>query len=132
MHLSGALGETLSLRPRVYAHFMKLIHMWALKRQHWLQLLCIQLHSPLVHQPVPSALFFCLVQLLFQELSKIAMPVVFNEPLSFLQRLAEYMEHTYLIHQANTTTDSVERMKVSPGSLLPSLIKSHNLDYVCI
>ncbi|XP_076000601.1 oxysterol-binding protein-related protein 1-like isoform X2 [Genypterus blacodes] len=45
------------------------------------------------------------------ELSKIAMPVIFNEPLSFLQRLTEYMEHTYLIHQANTLTDSVERMK---------------------
>ncbi|TKS75050.1 Oxysterol-binding protein-related protein 1 [Collichthys lucidus] len=46
-----------------------------------------------------------------QELSKITMPVIFNEPLSFLQRLTEYMEHTYLIHQANTTSDSVERMK---------------------
>ncbi|XP_037538132.1 oxysterol-binding protein-related protein 1 [Nematolebias whitei] len=45
------------------------------------------------------------------ELSKIAMPVVFNEPLSFLQRLTEYMEHNYLIHQANAATDSVERMK---------------------
>uniref|UniRef100_A0A8C6UKQ8 Oxysterol binding protein like 1A n=1 Tax=Neogobius melanostomus TaxID=47308 RepID=A0A8C6UKQ8_9GOBI len=45
------------------------------------------------------------------ELSKIAMPVIFNEPLSFLQRLTEYMEHTYLIHQALTTTDSIERMK---------------------
>ncbi|XP_016898081.1 oxysterol-binding protein-related protein 1-like isoform X2 [Cynoglossus semilaevis] len=45
------------------------------------------------------------------ELSKIAMPVVFNEPLSFLQRLTEYMEHTYLIQQANAATDSVERMK---------------------
>ncbi|XP_034039799.1 oxysterol-binding protein-related protein 1 [Thalassophryne amazonica] len=45
------------------------------------------------------------------ELSKIAMPVIFNEPLSFLQRLTEYMEHTYLLHQANTSTDSVERMK---------------------
>ncbi|XP_054479056.1 oxysterol-binding protein-related protein 1-like isoform X2 [Anoplopoma fimbria] len=45
------------------------------------------------------------------ELSKIAMPVIFNEPLSFLQRLTEYMEHTYLLHQANATTDSVERMK---------------------
>ncbi|XP_064202597.1 oxysterol-binding protein-related protein 1-like [Anguilla rostrata] len=45
------------------------------------------------------------------ELSKIAMPVVFNEPLSFLQRLTEYMEHTYLIHQANSSSDSVERMK---------------------
>ncbi|KAJ8375944.1 hypothetical protein SKAU_G00065240 [Synaphobranchus kaupii] len=45
------------------------------------------------------------------ELSKITMPVIFNEPLSFLQRLTEYMEHTYLIHQANTMTDSIERMK---------------------
>ncbi|KAM6919500.1 oxysterol-binding protein-related protein 1-like [Lycodopsis pacificus] len=45
------------------------------------------------------------------ELSKIAMPVIFNEPLSFLQRLTEYMEHTHLIHQANATADSVERMK---------------------
>ncbi|KAJ8401521.1 hypothetical protein AAFF_G00384400 [Aldrovandia affinis] len=45
------------------------------------------------------------------ELSKIAMPVVFNEPLSFLQRLTEYMEHTYLIHQANSSSDSIERMK---------------------
>uniref|UniRef100_A0A8C7T437 Oxysterol-binding protein n=1 Tax=Oncorhynchus mykiss TaxID=8022 RepID=A0A8C7T437_ONCMY len=45
------------------------------------------------------------------ELSKIAMPVIFNEPLSFLQRLTEYMEHTYLIHQANAAADSMERMK---------------------
>ncbi|XP_072516337.1 oxysterol-binding protein-related protein 1 isoform X3 [Salminus brasiliensis] len=45
------------------------------------------------------------------ELSKITMPVIFNEPLSFLQRLTEYMEHTSLIHQANESTDSIERMK---------------------
>ncbi|XP_036378061.1 oxysterol-binding protein-related protein 1 isoform X1 [Megalops cyprinoides] len=45
------------------------------------------------------------------ELSKITMPVIFNEPLSFLQRLTEYMEHTYLIHQANALSDSIERMK---------------------
>ncbi|XP_062251359.1 oxysterol-binding protein-related protein 1 isoform X2 [Platichthys flesus] len=45
------------------------------------------------------------------ELSKITMPVIFNEPLSFLQRLTEYMEHTYLIHQANAASDSIERMK---------------------
>lgn len=40
------------------------------------------------------------------------MPVIFNEPLSFLQRLAEYMEHTFLVHQANACSDSVERIKV--------------------
>ncbi|XP_072008157.1 oxysterol-binding protein-related protein 1 isoform X2 [Engystomops pustulosus] len=45
------------------------------------------------------------------ELSKITMPVIFNEPLSFLQRLSEYMEHTYLIHKANQCTDPIERMK---------------------
>ncbi|XP_071371635.1 oxysterol-binding protein-related protein 1 isoform X1 [Centroberyx affinis] len=45
------------------------------------------------------------------ELSKITMPVIFNEPLSFLQRLTEYMEHTYLIHQANASADSIDRMK---------------------
>ncbi|XP_059975238.1 oxysterol-binding protein-related protein 1 isoform X2 [Mesoplodon densirostris] len=45
------------------------------------------------------------------ELSKIAMPVIFNEPLSFLQRLTEYMEHTYLIHKASSFADPVERMQ---------------------
>ncbi|XP_062868500.1 oxysterol-binding protein-related protein 1 isoform X2 [Trichomycterus rosablanca] len=45
------------------------------------------------------------------ELSKITMPVIFNEPLSFLQRLTEYMEHTYLIQRANDSSDSIERMK---------------------
>ncbi|XP_043946349.1 oxysterol-binding protein-related protein 2 [Protopterus annectens] len=46
------------------------------------------------------------------ELSKITMPIVFNEPLSFLQRITEYMEHTYLIHKACLLPDSVERMQV--------------------
>ncbi|XP_074063430.1 oxysterol-binding protein-related protein 1 isoform X2 [Macrotis lagotis] len=45
------------------------------------------------------------------ELSKITMPVIFNEPLSFLQRLTEYMEHTYLIHKASSLSDAVERMQ---------------------
>ncbi|XP_038664487.1 oxysterol-binding protein-related protein 1 isoform X3 [Scyliorhinus canicula] len=45
------------------------------------------------------------------ELSKIAMPVIFNEPLSFLQRLTEYMEHTYLIHEAIVCHNSLERMQ---------------------
>lgn len=48
-----------------------------------------------------------------QELSKIAMPVVFNEPLSFLQRISEYMEHTHLIHKACSLSDSIERMQVN-------------------
>ncbi|XP_012676271.1 oxysterol-binding protein-related protein 2 isoform X2 [Clupea harengus] len=46
------------------------------------------------------------------ELSKIPMPIIFNEPLSFLQRLSEYMEHTYLIHKACTLSDSIDRMQL--------------------
>ncbi|KAL4655458.1 oxysterol-binding protein-related protein 2-like [Arapaima gigas] len=45
------------------------------------------------------------------ELSKITMPIVFNEPLSFLQRITEYMEHTYLIHKACSLSDSADRMQ---------------------
>ncbi|CAL9703296.1 unnamed protein product [Knipowitschia caucasica] len=49
------------------------------------------------------------------ELSKIAMPVVFNEPLSFLQRISEYMEHTHLIHEACSLSDPIDRMQVVAG-----------------
>uniref|UniRef100_A0A674C960 Oxysterol-binding protein n=1 Tax=Salmo trutta TaxID=8032 RepID=A0A674C960_SALTR len=45
------------------------------------------------------------------ELSKITMPIVFNEPLSFLQRITEYMEHTDLINKACSLSDSIERMQ---------------------
>uniref|UniRef100_A0A672R3K5 Oxysterol-binding protein n=1 Tax=Sinocyclocheilus grahami TaxID=75366 RepID=A0A672R3K5_SINGR len=45
------------------------------------------------------------------ELSKITMPIVFNEPLSFLQRISEYMEHTYLIQKACSQSDTIERMQ---------------------
>lgn len=57
------------------------------------------------------SLLWCF-HLLLQELSKIAMPVVFNEPLSFLQRISEYMEHTHLIHKACSLSDSIDRMQV--------------------
>uniref|UniRef100_A0A6Q2Y644 Oxysterol-binding protein n=1 Tax=Esox lucius TaxID=8010 RepID=A0A6Q2Y644_ESOLU len=46
------------------------------------------------------------------DLSKITMPIVFNEPLSFLQRMSEYMQHTHLIHKACTLSDSIDRMQV--------------------
>ncbi|XP_029467659.1 oxysterol-binding protein-related protein 2 isoform X2 [Rhinatrema bivittatum] len=45
------------------------------------------------------------------ELSKITMPIVFNEPLSFLQRITEYMEHIYLINKVCALTDPVARMQ---------------------
>nr|KAF6279345.1 oxysterol binding protein like 2 [Pipistrellus kuhlii] len=45
------------------------------------------------------------------ELSKITMPIAFNEPLSFLQRITEYMEHIYLVHRASRQPKALERMQ---------------------
>uniref|UniRef100_A0A8C0PH64 Oxysterol-binding protein n=1 Tax=Canis lupus familiaris TaxID=9615 RepID=A0A8C0PH64_CANLF len=39
------------------------------------------------------------------------MPIAFNEPLSFLQRITEYMEHVYLIHRASCQPQALERMQ---------------------
>lgn len=41
------------------------------------------------------------------------MPVVFNEPISFLQRITEYMEYSYLLERANVCETPEERMAVS-------------------
>lgn len=52
-----------------------------------------------------------------KELSKITMPVIFNEPLSFLQRMTEYMEYAKLIRIASEQEDPVERMKYIAGNI---------------
>lgn len=56
-----------------------------------------------------------------KELSKITMPVVFNEPLSFLQRLAEYMEYSYLLRLAAEQSDPVVRMQFVAGFAVSAL-----------
>lgn len=45
------------------------------------------------------------------ELSKITMPVAFNEPLSFLQRITEYMEHVFLVQRASSQAQPLDRMQ---------------------
>ncbi|XP_038052477.1 oxysterol-binding protein-related protein 1-like [Patiria miniata] len=57
------------------------------------------------------SLWTVLKQCIGKELSKITMPVVFNEPLSFLQRFCEYTEHCQLLYKAAMSDDPVERMK---------------------
>ncbi|XP_014680753.1 PREDICTED: oxysterol-binding protein-related protein 1-like [Priapulus caudatus] len=52
-----------------------------------------------------------LKQCIGKELSKITMPVVFNEPLSFLQRLAEGMEYISLLDKACDCDDAVDRIQ---------------------
>ncbi|EDW32448.1 GL10436 [Drosophila persimilis] len=46
-----------------------------------------------------------------KDLSKITMPVMLNEPLSFLQRLCEYMEYAQLLTQAARQDTPEDRMK---------------------
>ena len=41
-----------------------------------------------------------------------AISVIFNEPLTFLQRVAEYMEYVYLLHTAASLDDQLQRMQV--------------------
>jgi len=48
-----------------------------------------------------------------KELSKITMPVVFNEPMSFLQRMVEYMEYAELLKQASKCDNALQRLEVT-------------------
>ena len=41
-----------------------------------------------------------------------AFSVIFNEPLTFLQRVAEYMEYVHLLHTAASLDDHLQRMQV--------------------
>lgn len=56
-----------------------------------------------------------------KELSKITMPVVFNEPLSFLQRMTEYMEYARLLQLAAENDNPIERMKYVAGTCSDAL-----------
>ncbi|XP_018330355.1 oxysterol-binding protein-related protein 1 isoform X2 [Agrilus planipennis] len=56
-----------------------------------------------------------------KELSKITMPVVFNEPLSFLQRMSEYMEYSHLLRQATEASDPLTRMQHVAGFAVSAL-----------
>ena len=40
------------------------------------------------------------------------MPIVFNEPISFLQRLTEYVEYSELLDEAVAESDPIKRMEV--------------------
>lgn len=52
-----------------------------------------------------------LKQCIGRELSKITMPVIFNEPLSFLQRIVEYMEYSDILKKASESGDPVKRLE---------------------
>lgn len=43
------------------------------------------------------------------------MPVVFNEPLTFLQRITEYLEYSTLLNIASMQEDPADRLMVNTG-----------------
>ncbi|CAB4004030.1 oxysterol-binding -related 1-like isoform X2, partial [Paramuricea clavata] len=46
-----------------------------------------------------------------KDLSRITMPVIFNEPITFLQRICEYMEYGHMLQTAQTKDDPLVRMQ---------------------
>ncbi len=93
--------------------------------------------SPLTHGtrarlPVPkseanNAYFWSfLKQCIGRELSKITMPVQWNEPISFLQRLSEYMNYAFLLDVAASKESVEERLKFVSAFAVSSL--SANID----
>lgn len=56
-----------------------------------------------------------------KELSKITMPVVFNEPLTMLQRAAEGIQYGRLIKMADESDDPVERMELVCAFIIASI-----------
>ncbi|RZF34644.1 hypothetical protein LSTR_LSTR012726 [Laodelphax striatellus] len=59
-----------------------------------------------------------------KELDKIVMPVVFNEPLSFLQRLVEHLEYSHLVRSASEQTDPVVRLQYVAAFAVSALASS--------
>ena len=82
--------------------------------------------------PVPQPekvnlnLWSYLKQCIGRELSKITMPVHWNEPLSLLQRITEYMNYSHLLMAAPALDDSVARLQ-QVATFAVSALASNNM-----
>jgi len=81
-----------------------------------------------VPQPekVQMNLISYLKQCVGKELTKITMPVHWNEPLSLLQRISEYMNYSHVLLPACQVTDPVERLELVATFAVSAL--ASNLD----
>ncbi|TBU64886.1 Oxysterol-binding protein-domain-containing protein [Dichomitus squalens] len=72
----------------------------------------VQRRTALPSGPVgdEGSLFTVLKKNVGKDLSKVALPVTFNEPLTMLQKIAEELEYHDLLSQAVQATDPVERI----------------------
>jgi hypothetical protein len=56
------------------------------------------------------SIFKTIKDLIGQDITKISIPVTFNEPISMLQKVAEIMEYQDLLIKANQQQDSIMRL----------------------
>mmetsp|Transcript_981 Transcript_981/g.2444 ORF Transcript_981/g.2444 Transcript_981/m.2444 type:complete len:604 (-) Transcript_981:388-2199(-) len=74
----------------------------------------VQIHrSKLPHQREPGqklSIWKVIKDSIGKELSKISVPVYFNEPLSFIQRFSEELTYTYLLEEAAHLPDQAQRI----------------------
>lgn len=82
--------------------------------------------------PVPMfdrsqiSIWSILKQCIGKELSKITMPIVWNEPVSFLQRFTENVLYSYLLDRADECMDPVMRMQYVAAFAVSSI--ASNID----
>lgn len=82
--------------------------------------------------PVPMfdrsqiSIWSILKQCIGKELSKITMPIVWNEPVSFLQRFSENVLYSYLLDRADECSDPIMRMQYVAAFAVSSI--SNNID----
>lgn len=61
------------------------------------------------------------------------MPVVFNEPLSMLQRVSEYLEYVDLLHKAAKEPDPIKRMEFVAAFAVSHLAaNADRVSYLCL
>ncbi|TKR71791.1 hypothetical protein L596_019332 [Steinernema carpocapsae] len=56
-----------------------------------------------------------------KDLTRFTVPILFNEPLSFLQRIAESMEYAPILKEASTASDPLRRIELVGAFALSSL-----------
>ncbi|CAF4657970.1 unnamed protein product, partial [Rotaria sp. Silwood1] len=92
----------------------------------------LQSHARRTQLPVPMfdrsqiSIWSILKQCIGKELSKITMPIAWNEPVSFLQRFTENVLYSYLLDKADECTDPVMRMQYVAAFAVSSI--ASNID----
>lgn len=75
-----------------------------------LLVLRVQLPAAMAQRSDYSVLQF-IKSMIGKDVTTVSMPIIFNEPLSFLQRFCEYFDNWQILKKANECSDRLERMQ---------------------